>query len=223
MTKALSWDEFMDAFADKFRGPVATIAALHAERYLGFTQDLALHLGKPVLDIGSGRGEWLKVLKQTQIPAQGIELNEGQAERCVEQGLDVIHGDALRVMESTAEHTYSVISAIQVVEHWPPEMVFDALKLMHRLLDQQGLLILETVNVASLWAWNHFAYDPTHLTPWPPELLQFMAEKAGFSRVEVQYYSPIPLQFQLPVQSGGWEQVSHWLYGPQDYAVWARP
>ena len=82
-------------------------------------------------------------------------------------------------------------------------------------------MILETVNVSSLWAWNHFAYDPTHTTPWPPDLLEFMAKEAGFARTEVRYYAPVPLEHQLPVREGDWGRVSNWLYGSQDYAVWA--
>lgn len=218
-----SWDVFMDHLADKFRGPTHVIASQQRERYLAPVGEVVHQCGKPVLDIGCGRGEWLRVLQEEGIPATGIELNDVQVERCLQAGLDVVKDDAFRFLDQTPAGSWAVITALQVVEHWPPEMVWKALLSFRRALAPGGLLILETVNVSSVWAWNHFSYDPTHRSPWPPDLLAFMTQEAGFSSSEVRYYAPVPIDYQLPILSHGWERVSYWLYGFQDYAVWARP
>jgi len=47
-----------------------------------------------VLDLGCGNGELLDILvRQKQVKAQGIELDEGAIYQCVEKGLSVFHGD----------------------------------------------------------------------------------------------------------------------------------
>jgi methionine biosynthesis protein MetW len=50
--------------------------------------------GSRVLDLGTGSGELLAMLvKEKNIKAQGIEINEGDIYRCVEKGLSVCHSD----------------------------------------------------------------------------------------------------------------------------------
>lgn len=215
----LSWDDFMDRLADKFRGPVDVIGNEQKARYLSETQKAYDTVMKPVLDIGSGRGEWLRVLQNAKIPARGVELNPIQVSRLREQGLDVHLGDALKLLQQSPSGSFSAITALQVVEHWNGPLIWDAIKLAHRGLGTGGILILETVNVSSVWAWNHFAYDPTHVSPLPPELLAFMVEEAGFTKVETRYFSPIPLVMQIPSDTPQWQFLNKWLYGPQDYAV----
>ncbi len=50
--------------------------------------------GSKVLDLGCGDGELLSFLvKEKNVKAQGIELNEEAIYQCVEKGLSVFHGD----------------------------------------------------------------------------------------------------------------------------------
>ena len=47
-----------------------------------------------VLDLGCGDGEFLHLLsEQRQISGPGIEINEKEIYKCVEKGLNVLHGD----------------------------------------------------------------------------------------------------------------------------------
>jgi O-antigen chain-terminating methyltransferase len=219
-----SWDDFLDRLADKFRGPVEWIKQEQRQRYLQPVRSAYEALTLPVLDIGSGRGEWLGVLKESEIPAVGIELNPVQAERLQAQGFTVHAGDAIAYLQSEGAARFSAITAFQVVEHWSGPLLWEAIHSAYRGLAPGGLLILETVNVASLWAWNHFLYDPTHTLPLPPDLLQFMVGEAGFQPVEVRYFSPVSDAMRLPSHFGQWDLLNQWLYGPQDYAVLAvRP
>jgi len=215
---SLSWDELMDRLADKFRGPMAHIAENQRARYFDVVHRAYLATGKPILDIGCGRGEWLTVLQQSQLPARGVELNEVQVTRLRTQGLDVLQADALDYLRETRAGSYSVITAFQVVEHWPAPLVWEAVNLAHQAHAADGVLILETVNVSSVWAWNNFALDPTHVTPFPPELLHFMV---GFSSVRVEYYAPLPAPYKFVGSEPVWHLANEWLFGPQDYAVFA--
>ena len=59
--------------------------------------DIIVTLVKPgasVLDLGCGDGELLsRLVKEKNVKAQGIELNEQAIYRCVARGLSVFHGD----------------------------------------------------------------------------------------------------------------------------------
>ncbi|WP_242823982.1 class I SAM-dependent methyltransferase [Sulfobacillus thermosulfidooxidans] len=216
---SISWNEFMDRHADKFRGSMESIKQVQERRYKGKVQAIYDSLKKPVLDIGSGRGEWLTILHEAHIPAIGIELNPLQAQRLIEQGLTVHCEDAIKYLRNRPADSLSVVTAFQVVEHWSAPLVWEAINLAYNALSTGGLLILETVNVSSVWAWNHFAYDPTHTLPLPPDLLKFMVEQAGFEPVTVEFFAPVPEHMQLPVNSPQVHALNQWLYGPQDYAV----
>ena len=50
--------------------------------------------GSRVLELGCGEGELLELLvKEKQVRAQGLEINEQSIYKCVEKGLSVLHGD----------------------------------------------------------------------------------------------------------------------------------
>ncbi|MCY0863690.1 MAG: methyltransferase domain-containing protein [Sulfobacillus sp.] len=214
-----SWDELMNRLADQFRGSVEMIRQDQETRYLTRVQQVYNVLQKPVMDIGSGRGEWLTILNAAKISSIGIELNPLLAENLKNQGLHVVCRDALEFLRSQSTRSFSVITAFQVLEHWTAPMVWEVLNLAFDALDVGGMVIFETVNVSSLWAWNHFAYDPTHVLPLPPELLRFMVSEAGFSSPTIEYFSPIPQHMQVPLSVPNAHVLNQWLYGPQDYAV----
>ncbi len=51
-------------------------------------------LNSSVLDLGCGDGDLLRLLsEQKQISGQGVEINEQEIYKCVEKGLNVLHGD----------------------------------------------------------------------------------------------------------------------------------
>jgi len=83
-----SWDEFMNRLAEQFRGSVERIRQDQETRYLTRVQQVYNVLQKPVMDMGSGRGEWLAVLNAAKISSIGIELNPLLAENLKEQGLN---------------------------------------------------------------------------------------------------------------------------------------
>jgi hypothetical protein len=74
----------------------------------------------------------------------------------------------------------------------------------------------------------NFHRDLTHVRPIHPETLAFLAESAGFSKVEIRRLSPVPEDERLPAPEGDGKldeivnQLNELLYGYQDYAVVAR-
>jgi hypothetical protein len=90
--------------------------------------------------------------------------------------------------------------------------------------------VLETVNPASLYTYARaFWVDPDHVRPVHPSFLEFLFREAEFSRIAIEYRSPVseseallPLpgsDQQTRLLNENFERIGALLFGSQDYAV----
>ena len=204
-------------FEERFRGNPADIARSQ-KTYLEHLKGVP----GPVLDVGCGRGEFLRLLGEAGSKATGIESNPVSVAACRAAGLDVVEADALEALAGRAPASAGAVVAFQVVEHWPPATVFRFLQEARRVVAPGGVLVAETVNTDSLGALRAFFLDPTHVRPVPPAALQFLAEAAGFSDARIEYRSPLPASERLEERSENDRKLNALLFGAQDYALVAR-
>jgi len=176
---------FYRAFEDLHRGSGELIQTRLAV-YLPFVRATAQLLpGAMVTDLGCGRGEWLGLLQQNGVRAQGVDLDEGMLADCRELGLEVRREDALAFLGQLPDNSQAVVSGFHIAEHLPfpvlQSLVQDAL----RVLRPGGLLILETPNPENLAVGTAgFYMDPTHERPLPAPLLAFLPQFYGYCRVK---------------------------------------
>ena len=96
-------DNFYRAFEEKYRGSRENIKE-RQKIYLPFI--LPLHEIYPddmVLDIGCGRGEWLELMQDNDIPAKGVDLDERMLEAGLSLGLNVEKGDGITFLQGLLE------------------------------------------------------------------------------------------------------------------------
>jgi SAM-dependent methyltransferase len=208
------------------------VYALFEERFRGRPEDIErgqrayLELLKgapgPVLDVGCGRGEFLKLLSEAGRRGCGIESNPVSAAACRAAGLEVEEADAFEALARREAASLGAVVAFQVVEHWTPPTIFRFLQEARRLLAPGGVLIAETVNTDSLAALRSFYLDPTHVRPVPPEALRFLAEAAGFTDVRIEFRAPLPSAERLEERTENDRKLNALLFGAQDYALVAR-
>ena len=179
-------DSFYVAFENKFRGSRELIST-RLDAYLPFIVPLRDVLAElPALDLGCGRGEWLEKVSSLGLKAVGVDINEKMLAECKGRGLDVVLGDALKVLRETADNSISIISAFHVVEHLNFDDVIAIAKESLRALAPGGLLILETPNPENFRVGScDFYLDPTHVRPIPPELLAFVPDYHGFETTTI--------------------------------------
>ena len=188
-------------FEDQFRGSQDVIRA-RQESYVPFFEGLRrgsdARAAGHVLDVGCGRGEFIELLNRRGIPARGIDLNHEMAESCRARGLDVVEADAVGYLSAQPDASLGGIFAAQVVEHLEPSYLLRFLDLAFEKLQPGGTLVLETLNPACWTAFfESYIRDITHRWPLHPDTLKYLVTASGFTRVSVEFRSPVPPQDRL--------------------------
>lgn len=187
---------------------------------------------KQVVELGSGRGEFMELLREHEIPAVGVDISETLVRMCEERGLNVVCKDALSFVREL-QHADGIFAS-QLIEHIPFADVIELCRLCYEKLEDGAYMILETPNPMSLAIFTHSFYiDPSHVKPVHPFTLRYIAEKAGFREVELLFTegSRFPVQIpaldcdgaeQLEAFNDSMKRVENALFGSQDYALIAR-
>jgi SAM-dependent methyltransferase len=174
-------------FEDTFRGSSDTIRARVAD-YLPLFEGAS-----DVLDVGCGRGEFLELLAAKGIRARGVDVNHAMVERCREQGLDVVEGDAVSYLDALPEASLGGLLAVQVVEHLQAGELVRLLELAYHKLRPGARIALETINPACWYAFfASYIRDITHAHPVHPDTLRYLLLASGFQRVEIRFREPYP-------------------------------
>jgi SAM-dependent methyltransferase len=222
------FDALYADFIDRFRGSTADVTAKltrylpDVRRVLGATVG-SDSVASRVVDVGSGRGEWLVLLRESGVPASGVDANPEFVDTARARGLDAVHGDAAAHLRNLPAESVDMVTAFHVIEHLDVETVLELVAAARHALRPGGCLLLETPNPSNLrMAACDFYNDPTHRSPLPPALTEYLVTASGFVEVEVRPMNPNPSAFE-PADSGPCQHVeqlvARTLFGAQDYAV----
>ena len=142
--------------------------------------------GGRALDVGCGAGYCLAVLAERGFDVYGVEVSATIArEAAARVGAEHVHVGTLETSPHSPD-SFDLVTMWDVVEH-----VVDPRALLERarqLLRPDGLLVVETQNVNSLFArllgrrWHHYKHDE-HLSHFAPATISRLLQETGF-RVE---------------------------------------
>lgn len=217
-----------EALEAKFRGKEEDIKA-------SLTQYICHFEGKSnVVDLGCGRGEFLELMRDSNIPAHGVDLCDSFVDECKEKGLAVHKQDAIAYLDGLENKSVGGIIATQLIEHLKKNDLVRLCNLAYEKLEKDGVLILETPNPRCLSIYtNAFYIDPSHEKPVHPEYVKFLLEEAGFEDIEIVYTTTSKIPYSLPYLetdavknlkevNDGIYLMSDLVFGSQDYAIIAR-
>tara|TARA_Y100001968_G_scaffold294297_1_gene300785 strand:- start:5414 stop:6616 length:1203 start_codon:yes stop_codon:yes gene_type:complete len=186
---------FYVEFEDNFRGSHDQIYEIFSN-YDGLIQHILDIDNEPsLLDIGCGRGEFLRKCSKLGFRTEGIEINPQMALISRNYGLNIKEGDALLLMKDLPDNHFSLITAFHVIEHISFESINLLLQECKRLLKTDGIVIIETPSIDNLSVSSRLFYiDPTHINPINPDLLVFLLKRIGFDMAKNFYINGGPLQ-----------------------------
>jgi 2-polyprenyl-3-methyl-5-hydroxy-6-metoxy-1,4-benzoquinol methylase len=213
-------DALYVSFEDQFRGSREDIKE-RLRVYLPILKKAQLGTDEmPVLDVGCGRGEWLELLQEQNLRAQGVDVNRVLVGECQQQGLEVVEKDVIVYLRTLPDASLGAVTGFHIIEHLPFEVLVKLLDETVRVLKPGGVAIFETPNPENVLVGSYTFYlDPTHRNPLPSAVVKFMAEARGLCRVEVMHLHALEA---YRMEEAGLEitkRFNEYFYGPQDYAV----
>lgn len=216
-------DIFYREFEDRYRGSREEILVRLREysSHLAFLKDRNRDELR-IVDLGCGRGEWLEVLREEGLPAIGVDNNEAQAEAASQLGLDIEISDAITWLAAQKDRSVDFLSAFHLVEHLEFPVLVNLFKEALRVLKPGGGLLIETPNPESLIVGAYkFWFDPTHVRPYPPELLSQLLETLTFQDIRLLRLHPDGRNQEYKLY-GLPAPVADLVAGSLDYAILCR-
>jgi O-antigen chain-terminating methyltransferase len=175
-----------------------------------------------ILDVGCGRGEWLELLKETGLSAEGVDSNNLMVAECQAAGIDATHANVFDHFRQVPDKSLNAITGFHIIEHLEFPQLVDFVDQSIRALRPGGLLMLETPNPESvIVATRTFFLDPTHVKPLPAELIRFLLEARGLANIEIVALHPL-LEARVTGDTELAARVNDLFYGPMDYGIIAR-
>jgi SAM-dependent methyltransferase len=136
----------------------------------------------PVVELGSGRGEFLDVLAEAGLAGRGVDCDEGMVEQARGRGHDVALADAVDHLAGQPAGSVPALFCAHLLEHLPAERVERLYRHAARALAPGGVFVAAVPNAGCLSVLGYdFWRDPTHVRFYDPMALAFFAERAGLS------------------------------------------
>ena len=223
-------DLFYHCFEERFRGTRDNITE-RLRSYIPVVKEYLPDFSKcRFVDIGSGRGEWLDVIRENgAVDYVGIDLNKIQNTISEEHGHKTLCTDCVRYIEELPENSIDMISGIQIIEHLRQSELMNLFKSSLKALKPGGIVLFETPNPDNITVGaNTFFYDPTHKRILPPEMIKYYFDWCGYKQVRIIEANPDSCWKDL---NSGTENeaykdcekiinnIARQLYGPMDYAI----
>jgi 2-polyprenyl-3-methyl-5-hydroxy-6-metoxy-1,4-benzoquinol methylase len=148
-----------------------------------------------LLEIGSHLGLFLDVARGAGWQARGVEPSKWAVDLGRERfGVDLRQGTVEELDD--APGSADAVVLLDVLEHLVDPLA--ALRRLRVVIDEEGILVVSTINLASIharlrgdrWPW----YIVPHLHYFTPQTLQAMLRLAGFRMIE---WSTVPRSFHL--------------------------
>jgi len=133
---------------------------------------------KKVLDLASGKGYFLEILKENNISAMGIDISQEKINICQEKNLNAIHSDYKKFLNNTNDE-FDGIFCSHFVEHLDKKDLIELLYLFSKKIKYGGIVTIVTPNfgffpVHEKLFWTDLTHKkPCHVSP-ILEILKFL-------------------------------------------------
>ena len=145
----------------------------------------------PVVDLGCGRGELVRLLQADGFDAEGIEISPEQAALARAAGVTrVRQGDFRAILGAHRAH-YTVITATDLLEHRTKPEVLRTFDDVAAALASGGVFVGRVPNAVRPLGGHIRDGDFTHQTSFTARSIRQLAAAAGFNSVLVRSSPPV--------------------------------
>ncbi len=194
----------------------------------------------PILELGSGRGDFLSLMAKRGLAAYGVERDEALAQIARSKDLKVESADALSHLKSLGEGSLGAVVGIRFVEYLTYSEMRELFELCSKKVAPGGLVLFEALNPQSFSALtSEFFRDPRRHWPVHPDTLSSAMRLSGLTITETRWLTDFavhPHLQELEVASDlipRWADIvqsfnqnvrllNHVFFGPQSYCVVAE-
>ncbi len=182
-------------FENQFRGDTESILSQFS-KYDFLIELIIKDIEKPrLIDIGSGRGEWIQKWSSKIEDCFGIENDQGMISLCRAKGLNIIDGNALDILPTISTNSVSILTMFHMIEHINYKQSLKILSECYRVLSEDGVFIIETPSIDNIVvSTNNFYLDQTHISHINPEAIKFSMKNIGFEKVSDFYINGGPMK-----------------------------
>jgi 2-polyprenyl-3-methyl-5-hydroxy-6-metoxy-1,4-benzoquinol methylase len=134
----------------------------------------------------------------------GIDISEEQIAVAQAKGFNAFQADAFSFLRENEEQ-FEIITAIDIIEHFKKEELYELLHLIFKSLKPGGSLIVQTPNGGGLMPGYVIYGDLTHFTILSPLSLKHILTLTGFEKITMKELGPaLFVHFPLFI---GWQLV----------------
>jgi SAM-dependent methyltransferase len=215
--RPIDYFKFYEDFEEEFRGSEYSVEE-GLKVYLPFFHEI----DGSIVDLGSGRGECLRLLRKEGLNGKGVDINPYFIDKCEQDGLSVTKQDVFAFLSNADNDSIGGIICFHFIEHIDPHRRLTFINEIFRVLKPGGMMIIETPNPRNiLVSAGDFWRDPDHITPVFGETLTFMATFVGFTKVEHYFFD----EHRTAITASSnkvFNDLKDYVEVSRDYAVMAR-
>ena len=139
--------------------------------------------GKKILEVGCGKGEFLKIWKGYDVHAVGIEYDQELVDRANREGMEVYKAYADDESTKLPGATYDAFVQFNFLEHQPYPN--DMVKCIYNNLTEDGVGLVTVPSLEYILKYDgYYELIKDHIAYYSEESLKFLFQKNGFEIVD---------------------------------------
>jgi ubiquinone/menaquinone biosynthesis C-methylase UbiE len=143
-----------------------------------------------LLEIGCGRGDFLKAFVESGMKCHGVDISDSAKEICPEANIETIN--LLNDKLPYPDNCFDIVYSKSVVEHfYYPEKIFEE---AYRVLKPSGILI--TLTPEWEYIYKSFYEDFSHRTPFTKDSLRDIQKLTNFKDIKVESFKQLPILWE---------------------------
>ena len=165
-------------------GYTSTMENLRRSQYQEFIDTFDL-IGKKIIEVGCGQGEFLKTLTEFDVKAYGMEHKKDLVEKACAIGLNVYEHYPVDEDDKFKDAPYDAFTSFNFLEHQPDPYMY--LRCIHHNLTEDGCGLITVPSLEYIIdKKTYYEIIPDHIAYYTQDSLRKLLERCGFDTVSCE-------------------------------------